>query len=372
MIEVPVGEHASPPQFAGRRQRARERLVEQAHQACWLLLTSLPNVAYLTGFTGSNAVFALHAADPARDLLGTDGRYVDQVRDSSPDLEVVIDRGTLAAVVRRLSTDAGQVCVESSIALGDWQVVCRDLGGPVSSLDGLVEDLRVVKDEWELATLERACRITAEAFAVLFTELRPGLSEVFVARRLEQIFGDLGAQDRAFPTIVGSGPNSAIPHHQCSPRTLQPGDLVVVDAGALVDGYHADMTRTAVVGTSPSDWQRQIHELVLHAQSQARALVMDGVPVAELDHAARGPIEAAGFGPQFSHGLGHGVGLAIHEAPMLSARATGSVCAGTPITIEPGIYLAGRGGVRIEDTLVVESSGARVLTELPRELACIG
>jgi Xaa-Pro aminopeptidase len=357
---------------AARRLRARDLLREQAPDADWLLVTSLANIRYLTGFSGSNAVFALHASEPDRDLLGTDGRYAEQVASQSPGLQTVIERATLNAIVSRLNGGPGTVFMESTVTLDAWQLACREFGSQPPVLDGLVEALRIIKDAAELAVLERACRITAEAFDRLMDQIRPGLTEVYLARRLEQLFGELGAQDRAFPSIVAGGPNSAIPHHECGQRPLQPGDLLVIDAGALVDGYHADMTRTVVVGRAPEPWQREIHQVVAQAQAQARACAHPGVPLASLDAAAREPIAQAGFADAFVHGLGHGVGLAIHEAPMIGARATGSILAGTPITIEPGIYLNGRGGVRIEDTVVVESNGARVLTQLPRDLVVVG
>lgn len=365
--------------FAARRSRARELLHERSGgRAAWMLITSLPNVAYLTGFLGSNAVLALHAADPEQDLLGTDGRYAEQVRDQAPGLATVIDRSTLPAIVSVVAHRSGSVsgsefiAVESGISLADHRTAQEGVRVPVSALGGLVENLRMVKDATEIAALEAACSITSAAFAQLFCEVRPGMTEIAIARRLEQLFGEFGASDRAFETIVGSGPNSAIPHHRCSQRVVEVGDLLVVDAGAMVDGYHADMTRTAVVAASAMDWQEEIHGVVLAGQSRARAAAVDGVALAELDAAARRPISEAGYGDAFVHGLGHGVGLEIHEAPMIGARSTGSLTHGMLVTIEPGIYLPGRGGVRIEDTVVVEPSGPRVLTELSRELRSVG
>jgi len=361
-----------PERHAARRARARALLQERfGTQAEWLLVTSLPNVAYLTGFSGSNAVLALHAQEPDHDLLGTDGRYAEQVRMQAPALRTVIDRSTLAVVAEAVAAGTGSVIVESCLALGDYRSVQERVRGPVNPSGGLVEELRAVKDADEIASLEAACAITSAAFERLFAELRPGMTEIGIARRLEQLFGELGAPDRAFESIVAGGPNSAIPHHRCSDRPIEAGDLLVVDAGAMVDGYHADMTRTAVVGERVLDWQAEIHGIVLDAQTRARSAAVDGRPLADLDAAARQPITEAGYGDAFVHGLGHGVGLEIHEAPMIGARSTGTLAPGMPITIEPGIYLPGRGGVRIEDTLVVESSGPRVLTPLSRDL-CSG
>ena len=206
----------------------------------------------------------------------------------------------------------------------------------------------------------------------LAQEMTVGASELMLARRLEQLFGELGAEDRAFDTIVGSGPHSAIPHHQPGQRTLARGDLVVVDAGARVDGYHADMTRTFLVAAQPAAWQSSIHGLVEQGQAAATAAYLPGSDARAVDAAAREVITAGGHGEDFTHGLGHGVGLQIHEAPLMGPRATGTLEADMAITVEPGIYLPGRGGVRIEDTLVVTDTGPRILTEAARDLVVVG
>lgn len=350
-----------------RRDRLRTLLAGDGRVPL-LVVTDLANIRYLTGFSGSNAVLVV-GADPSDDVLGTDGRYVDQVAMEAPDLRTVIDRDTLTAVVGSLA--AGDVGVEASLTLGEAKALADSGHRPVV-IDGLVEGLRSIKDEGEQAALARACAITAQAFEALAGEMRPGTSELTLARRLEQIFGDLGAEDRAFDTIVGSGPHSAIPHHQPGARVLGPGDLVVVDAGARVNGYHADMTRTFLVSADPETWQREIHAAVETAQVRATAAYRPGADLREVDAVARDSIEAAGFGDHYTHGLGHGVGLVIHEAPMVGARSTGTMDADMVITVEPGVYLPGRGGVRIEDTLIVTDAGPRILTEAPRGLRVVG
>ena len=369
------------PAFALRRERARQGALN--HQALgsggeaaprWFVVTSLPNIRYLTGFSGSNAVLALDLRGPEGDLLGTDGRYQDQVRDECPGLPCLIDRSTLVAVVGHVTAAApGSLLLESSITVqGLNEVRTAATGRVIHTATAVIEDLRIVKDEVEQGLLERACSITSQAFDALFDEIRVGMTERAIARRLEQLFGDLGAQDRAFETIVGSGPNSAIPHHRPGERALQAGDLLVVDAGAYIDGYHADMTRTAVVGTDPDGWQQELHDCVRIAQAAAVEAATPGRTLARLDAAARDLVSAAGYGESFTHGLGHGVGLQIHEAPMISARSAGSIASGTSITIEPGVYLTGLGGVRIEDTLVVDSPRSRVLTPMSRHLMTVG
>jgi Xaa-Pro aminopeptidase len=257
------------------------------------------------------------------------------------------------------------------MTVGDVRRV-EGLHGEPTVADRLVEGLRATKDPSELAALERACSITATAFDLLREEIRPGSTEISLARRLEQVFGELGAEDRAFDTIVGGGPHSAIPHHQPGDRPLEPGDLLVIDAGARVEGYHADMTRTFVVGRPPAPWQSEIHGAVQAAQAAATAGYLDGADARGIDEIARGVVAQAGLADRFTHGLGHGVGLEIHEAPNIGMRSTGTIGSDMAITVEPGVYLPGRGGVRIEDTLVVTDTGPRILTEGPRDLLTVG
>ena len=350
-----------------RRYRLRERL-QAVHGPVALLVTHLPNVRYLTGFSGSNGVL-LVGPDPDADLLGTDGRYVDQVAEQCPGLPTVIDLDTLTAVLAR-APRAHRLAVESQMTLGDAGTV-RALRAEPLVVAGLVEELRRVKDPFEVDALATACAITVTAMDLLADEMRPGASELSLARRLEQLFGELGAEDRAFDTIVGSGPHSAIPHHEPGPRALQAGDLVVVDAGARVAGYHADMTRTFCVG-EPADWQTALHAAVEEAQAEATRAYRPGASARDIDSVARDGLASAGLGDRFTHGLGHGVGLEIHEAPMVGARSTGTIDADMVITVEPGAYLPGRGGVRIEDTLVVTDAGPRILAEAPRGLRVVG
>ena len=352
---------------AQRRERLRAVLSGQ-HPGCTLLVTNLSNVRYLTGFSGSNAVLAL-GLDASSDLVGTDGRYRDQIAEQAPDLVSLIDRDTLDAVAATVADRP--LAVEPGLTVAEFTGL-TDRGARPEVARGLVEELRAVKDEVELDALARACAITAAAFTVLATEIRVGATELALARRLEQIFGELGAEDRAFDSIVGGGPHSAIPHHEPGARPLAPGDLLVIDAGARVDGYHADMTRTYLVAADPEPWQQQIHDVVRHAQAAATARYLPGADRLAIDGAARDPISDAGFGDAYTHGLGHGVGLDIHEAPMIGPMSTGTIEADMAITVEPGVYLTGRGGVRIEDTLVVTDAGPRVLTESPRDLLVVG
>ena len=331
------------------------------------LVTKLVNVRYLTGFTGSNAAVLVPADGPP--VLATDGRYATQAAHECPDVDVLVTRRLGAELVAHArATGYRELAIERHhVTLNAYDVLLAAGDDQVSYVDGgeAVEQLRTVKDEAELATLREACHVTDEVFGVLLDSLRPGLTELDVAWRMQEEMHKRGAEP-AFDSIVAFGPNSARPHHQPTTRALASGDFVKMDFGARVDGYHADMTRTVCLGP-PADWQRDLHALVATIQSEARAQVAPGAVPVELDTATRERIEATGN--EVAHGLGHGVGLEIHESPFLvpespAARLVDRVA----VTVEPGIYLPGRGGVRIEDTVVVGAAGAESLTSSPREL----
>lgn len=351
-----------------------------------MLVTDLINVRYLSGFSGSNGALLVFA-DDREAVLATDGRYRTQAAQQSPDLEVAIER----ALGRYLSGRAGQDGVrklgyESNVVTVDgFDALSNALDGHHTELvraAGTVEALREVKDAGELALLRLACEAADAALADLVEHggLRPGRTERQVARELESLMLDHGADTISFETIVAAGPNSAIPHHRPTDAELAPGDFVKIDFGALVAGYHSDMTRTFVLG-SAADWQLEIYDLVATAQRAGREALRPGVDLRDVDGAARQIITDAGYGEHFGHGLGHGVGLQIHEAPGIGATSAGTLLAGSVVTVEPGVYLAGRGGVRIEDTLVVPSETLaaaqtaghtpELLTRFPKELAIL-
>jgi Xaa-Pro dipeptidase len=354
-----------PDEHGTRRQRVRDAFAAGQDAA---LITDLVNVRYLTGFTGSNAALLL---TPDRTVLGTDSRYRTQAAAQSPDTELLIDRATARALlteaertgVRRLGFEAHHVTVE---AHQGFLAQCPSL--ELAPLGHLVEALRVVKDESELAALRQAAAIADSALAEVLEGLVLGRTERHLARELERRMLDKGAEAAAFPSIVAAGPNSAVPHHRPTDRRIAFGDLLKIDFGARFDGYHSDMTRTFVVGSNPADWQVEIHDLVFAAQRAGREALAPGADVVSVDAAARQVIEAAGHGEHFGHGLGHGVGLQIHEAPLLAANSSGRLASGTPLTVEPGVYLEGLGGVRIEDTLVVTDEGPELLTLTTKEL----
>jgi Xaa-Pro aminopeptidase len=353
-------------------RRAALRALLPGAGADALLVTDLVNVRYLTGFTGSNAALLVHADGDGASRLCTDGRYRTQAAAEVPDLEPVIDRACAPALakqaralgVARLGFESDSVTVDAHDAL-----VAAAAGVPLVRVPGLVQRLRAVKDAGEVDALRRACAVGDAALADLLAAggLRAGRTEREVALDLEDRMRAHGASGPAFETILAAGAHSAVPHHGPTAVELRRGDLVKLDFGALVDGYHSDMTRTVVLG-SAADWQRELHALVAEAQAAGRAALVPGAEVTAVDAAARGVVERAGHGEEFVHGLGHGVGLQIHEAPYVGKTGTGTLSAGMVVTVEPGVYLAGRGGVRIEDTLVVRDAGPELLTHTTREL----
>ena len=349
---------------ARRRATLRERLAERGLDA--VLVTDLLNVRYLTGFTGSNAAL-LVASDEDSTLFCTDGRYTTQSAAEVPDVERIIERASGVALAGRASGqvgfEAGAVTVIAHRALVD--------ASPAELIETqeLVEGLRAIKDDGEIDVLRRACAIADQALAELLAAggVRPGRSEREVGLDLDQRMRELGAQDPAFETIVAAGPNSAIPHHSPTAAVLAVGDFVKLDFGARVEGYHSDMTRTLVLGR-PADWQREIYSLVADAQRVGRDAMVVGAEARGVDTVCRQVIADAGYGENYTHGLGHGVGLEVHEAPGVGQTATGIIEADMCVTVEPGVYLPGRGGVRIEDSGVVRPNGYDVLTLTSKDL----
>ena len=360
-----------PQIHVARLGRAQRRIAEAGADAA--LITSPANVRYLSGLVSSNAAVLLPADGLA--VLGTDSRYAEAAERDCPDLELVTERQVEPALARlaaargcrTLAFEAQEMTVERHSALS-----ALDGGPQLVPLGRVVEQLRTVKDEAEIALLARACAITCEAFADVLSSIVPGRSERQLAVLLERAMIDRGAEAVAFDTIVASGPNGAIPHHSPGERAFAAGDLITVDCGARYGGYHADMTRTVALG-DPDGWQREIYEAVAAAQLAGVAAAMPGADVADVDDTARSIIEAAGHGDHFQHGLGHGVGLEVHEAPIIGYGRTGRLAKRVPVTIEPGIYLPGKGGVRIEDTLIVgagadPAGSAEILTTTTKEL----
>ncbi len=350
----------------GRLGRLRERLGAAGVDAA--VIVEPASVRWLTGFTGSNGTVVVLGAGEA--LLLTDARYAEQApaqlaeAGCAGEVEVVVARRAAEAAAGRLE-GATRLGLEDSVA---WSEQIRWSGAVHAEtvpLTGVVENLRAVKDSAELARMEAAARIADEALAAVAPMLRPGTTEAQIQRALDSAIRSAGASGPAYETIVASGPNSALPHASPTDRPLEAGDLVIIDVGALVDGYRSDMTRTFVLG-DPSDRAEAMLEAVGCSQAAGAAAVGPGVEAGEIDRACRAVLDDAGMGDAFVHGTGHGVGLDIHELPRVVSGSAVALEPGNVLTVEPGVYFAGFGGVRVEDLLVVTDSGCRPLTLHPK------
>jgi Xaa-Pro aminopeptidase len=358
-----------PAEHADRRSRLTGIVADVGVEAA--LITSLVNVRYLTGLASSNAGLLLYADGTA--VLGTDGRYTTAASIAAPDLEILPERNVAAALATRAAeTGVLRLGVEEhDITLAVAETIHKAAErAELVHLGRAVETLRAVKDDHELALIRSACAISCRALDDLLAASGLfGRSEKAIARDLENRMYGHGADGVAFETIVASGPNSAVPHHRPTERIVAAGEFVKIDFGALYRGYHADCTRTVVIGAQPAQWQQDVYGLVAEAQRAGREALWVGSECSAVDQAARDVIDAAGYAKQFSHGTGHGVGLEIHEAPTLGHSAPGTLADRMAVTVEPGVYLPGRGGVRIEDTLVVrDASGPELLTTTTKDL----
>ncbi len=358
-----------PLQVAPRLDRLRARLDGAGVDA--LVVTDLANVRYLTGFTGSAALLAVTHAGA---LLTTDGRYrtqsAEQVAASGASVDVMV--GALGAqrdALKAFVSGAGRVGLEADHV--SWNASRRwgELVGEVLPTSGEVEALREVKDEGEIDRMARAAAIADAALAEVLPVLSSGLTEAEFALALDTAVRRNGAEGSAFGTIVAGGPNSAKPHHSPTDRRIGRGEPVVVDFGATFDGYRSDMTRTFFVGGEPEGVLARVFEVVADSQARGVAAVAPGMGCKELDEVCRRVIAEAGWADRFEHGTGHGVGLDVHEDPRVSPLGTATLAAGMVVTVEPGIYLPGTGGVRIEDTLAVTGTGSRALTNFAKTVA---
>jgi Xaa-Pro dipeptidase len=349
-----------------RRNTLAERCAELDVDA--LLISTLANVRYLTGFTGSSATVLV---GPADSVFFTDGRYDEQSRHEVPDLPRVASMEDPAGAildharglgVRRLGFERHTVTVAQ---LERWED--RLEGIQLTGVGEEVERLRWVKDAEELALLRSAQDATDGAFEDILEALVVGITERQTAAQLELAMARHGADATSFDVIVAFGEHAAEPHHHPCHRALAEGDVIKMDFGALVAGYHTDMTRTVAFG-EPVAELRKVHDVVAAAQQAGIDALRPGVLAADVDRAARSVIEDAGYGDRFTHGLGHGVGLDIHEGPSLRREGDDVVPAGAVVTVEPGVYLPGLGGVRIEDAVAVSEDGPEPLGVSTREL----
>ncbi len=351
-----------------RRGGLAERLPELEVEA--LYVTRPPNVRYLTGFTGSNGQLLLAAMGS---VFFTDGRYETQASAEIPDLERTVYRDGVVPIVPTVAERGiGRLGFESAgLTHREWERL-RELaeGIELVPIGPEVDRRRRVKDARELELIAQAQEAADEAFerVVLGGGLREGLTERELALELEVAMRRAGADGPGFPTIAAFGEATAEPHHRPTDRALGRGDLVKVDFGAEVDGYRSDMTRTVAFGRPP-ERLAEVHRLVADAHAAGVAAARGGISAREVDLAARGVIEAAGLGEAFPHGLGHGVGLEIHEEPFLRWDREDRLVEGMVVTVEPGVYLPGLGGVRIEDMVEVTAEGCRPIPRSTKELA---
>ncbi|MDH4280035.1 MAG: aminopeptidase P family protein [Acidimicrobiia bacterium] len=359
------GTRMPPMEVAGRAARVWAAVADR----CDLFIVTKPaNVRWLTGFTGSNGAVMVTADGLT---VATDARYgeqvVQQLDEASVDATVVTQRDVLGAMLD-IAGQQATVGLESHHVTWQQRERAVDLLGPESvvPVERAVERARETKDAGELARLSRAASIADRALGSVLADLPGSVTERMIARRLEATMIDLGADDVSFPTIVAAGPNSARPHAVPSDRELALGDLLVIDMGAAVDGYGSDMTRTFAVGSFTVETET-MYRAVEAAQRAGVARVAAGVTTDAIDAACRAVLAERGLAEEFVHGTGHGIGLEIHETPFLGKTDPAELRADHVVTVEPGVYRAGVGGVRIEDSVVVTADGCRPITNSPKD-----
>ncbi|XEC92861.1 M24 family metallopeptidase [Paenibacillus tarimensis] len=355
---------------ADRVRRLQQRLAERNLEA--ILITSSVNRAYLSGFTGSSGhlLITLHSSK-----LLTDFRYMTQAPAQAPDFEVIEHSSRPIDTVKSLLSADGIKRLgfeQESVVYSDYAAWSEALQGtrlvPVSFV---VEQLRMVKDPGEIAVMQEAATLADETFHYIAGLLKPGMRESDIALEIEVFMRSRGAASSSFDTIVASGERSALPHGVASDRIIGSNEFVKLDFGAYYKGYCSDITRTVFVG-KPTDKHREIYNIVLEAQMHALSEIKPGMTGKEADALTRDIITRYGYGDYFGHGTGHGLGMEIHEAPRLSKTSDTVLTPGMTVTVEPGIYLPGFGGVRIEDDVVITDHGIKILTSSPKELMLLG
>ncbi len=357
------------PDFERRRERLRRRLRRAG--VTGLLITDFTNVTYLTGFTGDDSYLLLTVGDT---LLLSDFRFTQQLSEECPELKTVIrtsgvsmietlQRAVRSCKINRLGIEAGSMTVSLYQQLSE-----RLEGVELVATTGEVEQLREIKDREEIQAIRRAVDLAQRAFGVIRAALRPEQTEKDLAAALEHQIRCFGGSGCSFTPIVGVGPRAALPHAVLSDRQVGESDFVLVDWGARDALYVSDLTRMLVTAKIPPKLET-VYQIVLQAQQAGIDAIKPGVTMEDVDAAARQVIEQAGYGKRFGHGLGHGIGLQVHEMPRLAAGQKKPLKAGMVVTVEPGIYLPGWGGVRIEDDVLVTRSGREVLSTLSREFA---
>jgi Xaa-Pro aminopeptidase len=344
-----------------RLERIRQRLDENGLDA--IFVSQSENRRYLSGFTGSAGYLFITRKSA---ILATDFRYIEQARGQAPDFDIFQTQGTTSkwfgelaspADIRKIGFDA------NDITFATYRLLTADIPGKeLLPTEGLVESLRAVKSDEELSLMMQAAAISDAAFDKVTPGIRKGMTELEVAWELEKAMRENGSEPLPFEIIVASGPNAAKPHHRPSDRRLTDGDMVIIDMGARVGGYTSDLSRTICIGKHDGKFDK-IYDLVLGAQLTAIATIEAGMTGGTADSLARTVIEQGGYGECFGHGLGHGVGLATHEKPRVGRGADDILANGMVFTVEPGVYISGWGGVRIEDMVVLKQGRVQVLSK---------
>ena len=347
------------------------RKILQLNHLDGILFNSLENIRYLCGFTGSDGAFVISQKES---FFLTDSRYWTQADDEVKDSRIIHYKKKMEGITSLL-LDLKLNCIgfeSTSLTFSFYQFLLERLANQVKliPLEGELKNLRAVKDAQELTLIQTAIDISSKAFLHIFKILKEGVQEREVALEMEFFMKNNGAEALGFDIIIASGKRSALPHGKASHKSIEKGDLILIDFGSGFQGYHSDQTRTVVCG-QPSSEQKKIYQIVKEAQDKAIERVQPDIPLHEVDAAARDHIRNQGYGEYFGHGTGHGIGLVVHEDPFVNSENKGFVQEGMIFTIEPGIYLPDWGGVRIEDMIRVTSHGAEILTYLPNELRVI-
>ncbi|KMT21336.1 M24 family metallopeptidase [Clostridium cylindrosporum] len=352
--------------IAKRLENFRKKLIESSIDAA--LISNDYNRNYLSGFTGDESYILI---TDSKAYFITDSRFTQQAREEVKDYEVLEYKHSVESCIK-------DILIKNNIAIlgiEEGYVTLKKYEGyrenftnvEIVKLESLIENLRIIKDESEIELISKAANIADKAFEYILSFIKEGISELDVAIELELYMKKLGASSLSFPTIVASGERSSLPHGVATDKLIRNGDFVTLDFGCVYKGYCSDMTRTVVVGKATEE-QKKIYNLVLKANEEALKCAKPGVKCSELDKVARDIIIKGGYGEKFGHGLGHGVGREIHESPRVSPKGTHTLEPGMVITDEPGIYIEGTGGVRIEDLLVITQDGCRVLSKSPKSL----
>lgn len=334
------------------------------------LVTSPANLRYLTNFTGT-AGLAFITLEKA--FFITDFRYTEQAGEQVQAMTIVQQQGDVVGEIIKLMESEGINVLgfeDAFMTYAEYSVFEEVIDAELAPASGLIETLREQKDDGEIAIIEKACTIADEGFEHVLKMIRPGMTEIEVANQLDFFMRSLGATGTSFDTIVASGVRSALPHGVASTKTIEQGDLITLDFGCVYQGYVSDITRTFAIG-DPGQQLKDIYQIVLEAQQKVIDVAQAGVTGAQLDAIARDFITEAGYGEAFGHSTGHGIGMEIHEGPNITRFNDEPLKVGSIITDEPGIYVAGLGGVRIEDDLVILADGNRILTHSPKELIII-